>query len=451
MHPIPLPRWARIVIALACVGIGIASSAVAGWLLVRGLELTEPDDKARLILTAAGVLMIMTELTAFFLTALLPTARMYQLRVMGVALLVFEITTIYGTRLVLSDSAESAAIAHTTRIENLQLSIDNRKADADRVRAAGERQAASDHAWSRHLGTLAIQKADTMEREIEPLREQLADLQASRRPTLQHALGPQLAQAHSIAMPVLVSSTGLVLFGVAGLMLRRNRDEVQPAQPAAQDRPDPVQPDHPVQVAPVQSISPAQAAPEHRTAVPHGAVPAVPQVVSPLHHWRSITAAVPLAAMSAAPVAVAAPAVETTVEAPAEAVPALEIEQTQPDPIQPATDAGAAVQQEVAPQPDPVQHAPVQQVQPEMEPVQAADDAGTVEPVVGTVGDDRYQRLRAAVLAGQVKPSVRSVRDAGYGGTDAVRRHLQQLASDGVIVKSGQGYALAPNRSGPAK
>ncbi len=359
---IQLPRWARINIALACFGIGIASSAVAGWLLVRGLELTEPDDKARLILTAAGVLMIMTELAAFFITALLPTARLYQLRVMGLALLVFEITTIYGTRLVLSDSAESAAVAHATRIENLQLAIEARKADADRVRAAGERQAASDHAWARHLGTLAIQKADTMEREIEPLRAALADLQASRRHTLQHALGPQLAQVHSIAMPVLVSSTGLVLFGVAGLMLRRTESG---------------------------DAVPAHAVPVHRTAVPRGAVPAVPQVVSPLHHWRSITAAVPLAAVSVVPAAIASTVAESPVESP---------------------EPTAAVRR--------------------------AQDTGTAE-------DDRYQRLRTAVLAGEVKPSVRSIREAGYGGTDAVRRYLQQLASDGVIVKSGQGYTMA--------
>lgn len=360
--PISLPRWGRIGIALACIGIGIASSAVAGWLLVRGLELTEPDDKARMILTAAGVLMIMTELVAFFITALLPTARLYQLRAMGIALLVFEITTIYGTRLVLSDSAESAAVAHATRTENLQLAIDNRKADADRVRAAGERQATSDHAWARHLGTLAIQKADMMEREIEPLREALADLQGSGRPTLQHALGPQLAQVHSIAMPVLVSSTGLVLFGVAGLMLRRTESG---------------------------DAVPAHAVPVHRTAVPRGAVPAVPQVVSPLHHWRSITAAVPLAAVSVAPAAIASTVAESPVESP---------------------EPTAAVR--------------------------CAQDTGTAE-------DDRYQRLRTAVLAGEVKPSVRSIREAGYGGTDAVRRHLQQLASDGVIVKSGQGYIMA--------
>ncbi len=99
----------------------------------------------------------------------------------------------------------------------------------------------------------------------------------------------------------------------------------------------------------------------------------------------------------------------------------------------------------------PVQLAPVQPVQPEMESVQTAADAstasqeaGTVEPEAGTGSDDCYQRLRAAVLAGEVKPNVRALREARYGGTDAVRRYLQQLAAEGLITKTTKGYALVP-------
>ena len=68
-----------------------------------------------------------------------------------------------------------------------------------------------------------------------------------------------------------------------------------------------------------------------------------------------------------------------------------------------------------------------------------------VTPVEAAVpeGDDRYQRLRAGVLAGQIKPSVRALREAGGGGTDTVRRYLQQLAAEGVITKEGQGYTLS--------
>jgi hypothetical protein len=414
MNPIPLPRWARISIALACVAIGLASSTVAGSLLVRGLELTEPDGTARAILTAAGVLMIVTELVAFFLVALLPTARLHQLRLMGMALLAFEVITIFGTRLVLNHGAESQATAQAMRMENLRLAIATRTADADRVRANGQRQSTSDNAWVRHLGSQAIQRASSMERDIEPLRDELADMQSRLRPTLPSALGPGLALAHSIAMPVLVSSIGLTLFGVAGLMLRRPglnggavRQQEQPAVAGLEcgppereagrsievDRTRSVAPEIP-QSQPVQSVQPV---PMHRTAVPAGAVPAVPSAVSTLTAWRSIAAALPLSALPATPAVLVSPA---PVDGPSETVPLSE-----PAPGAPAT----------------------------------------VQPVEGavTAEDDRYQRLRAGVLAGQIKPSVRALREAGGGGTDTVRRYLQQLAAEGVITKEGQGYSLA--------
>ncbi len=395
MNSIALPRWARIVVALVCVGIGLASSTVAGSLLVRGLELTEPDGTARVILTAAGVLMILTELVAFFLVALLPASRLYQLRVMGLALLMFEVVTIFGTRLVLNQSAEAMTAAQQMRVENLRLAIAARSADADRLRANGERQSSSDNAWARHLGSQAIQKASLMEREIEPLREELADLQAAQRPTLPGALGPSLALAHSIAMPVLVSTIGLTMFGVAGLMLRRPDDEgeVRKVQAVQASVPPPVP--GPVTLG-QRSL---QAAVPHRTALPHGAQSAIPPVASPFGAWRSMAAAIPLSTMAAAPAAMESPALEVTQEAVTQSV----------------TEAEAV--------PVTVPVTPIEAAVPE--------------------GEDRYLRIRSGVLAGQIKPSVRAVRDAGGGGTDTVRRYLQQLAAEGVIVKAGQGFTLA--------
>ncbi len=414
MNPIPLPRWARISIALTCVAIGLASSTVAGSLLVRGLELTEPDSTARAILTAAGVLMIMTELVAFFLVALLPTARLHQLRLMGMALLVFEVVTIFGTRLVLNHSAEAQATAQSMRMENLRLAIAARTADADRVRANGQRQSASDNAWVRHLGAQAIQKASSMERDIEPLRDELADMQSRMRPTLPGALGPGLALAHSIAMPVLVSSIGLTLFGVAGLMLRRTDRNGETAHPPEQSavavlEPSPADqaPGPSIEIDRIGSIDPeiprpqpvqsARPVPLHRTAVPAGTVPAVPAAVSTMTAWRSIAAAIPLSTLPATPAAMVSP---TPIDGPSETIPLSE-----PAPETPAT-------------------------------VQPVEDAVTAE-------DDRYQRLRSGVLAGQIKPSVRALREAGGGGTDTVRRYLQRLAEEGVIAKEGQGYSLA--------
>lgn len=418
MHPIPLPRWARISIAACCVAIGLASSTVAGSLLVRGLELTEPDGTARVILTAAGVLMILTELVAFFLVALLPAARLYQLRVMGMALLVFEVITIFGTRLVLNQSAEAMTAAQQMRVENLRLAISARSADANRLRANGERQSSSDNAWARHLGSQAIRQASLMEREVEPLREELANLQAAQRPTLPGALGPGLALAHSIAMPILVSTIGLTMFGVAGLMLRRSgqdgdavRHEEQDGTPATRPAPAPADelPNQAVEVEsrnedlPVPQLEPerpAPSVPQHRTAVPSGTVPAVPPTFSPLNAWH-LAAAIPLSVVSAAPAVLASPAVEPLAETPVETVPLPESEPVQADPVQ------------------------------------------LVDCTI-TADDDRYQRLRAGVLASQIKPSVRALREAGGGGTDTVRRYLQQLADEGVIAKNGQGYTLAP-------
>ena len=394
MNTIPLPYWARISIALTCIGIGVASSTVAGWLLVRGLELTEPDSTARVILAAAGVLMVATELVAFFLVALLPTARLYQLRLVGLALLAFEILTIFGTRMVINHDTEAAIAGQATRLDSLRAAIETRRADAARVRASGERQGASENAWARHLGTQAIRQADAMERDIEPLREELADLQAKQRTTLPRMLGPGLSLAHSIAMPVLVSTIGLTMFGVAGLMLRRPDDEgeVQAVQ-AVQA---PVTPPVPGPVTLGQRSF--QAAVPHRTALPRGAQSAIPPVASPFGAWRSMAAAIPLSTMAAAPAAMESPALEVTQEAV----------------TQPITEAEAV--------PVTVPVTPIEAAVPD--------------------GEDRYLRIRSGVLAGQIKPSVRAVRDAGGGGTDTVRRYLQQLAAEGVIVKAGQGFAL---------
>lgn len=438
MTNIPIPRWARISIALTCAGIGLASSAVTGRLLVRGLELTEPDASSRAILTASGVLMITVELVAFFLAALLPEAKLYRLRVMGLALWLFGVVTIFGTRLVLNHNAEAAVSAQAMRADNLRASIASRLADADRVRSNGERQNASDNAWTRHLGALAIKQADAMERDIEPLRDELADLQGQQHTTLPRVLGPELALAHSVAMPVLISSIGLTMFGVAGVMLRRQTDgsestapvrsvqqqadqttapdtvpdavpsesEAVPADPVGLAKgdldvanPAPAAPPPPrIITLPTQTLEPA---PRHRTALPAGAVPAVPSATSTASTWRAVASAViPLTAMSAAPVAMAAS-------------------------VEQASTVPAAAPLNV-------------QAVPETVPAPTADE---VQP-----DDNRYQRIRVGVLAGTVVPSVRGMRDARVS-TDIARRYLKQLAAEGVLIKRGQGYALAPRPS----
>lgn len=506
MNPIPIPRWARISIALACAGIGLASSTVNGSLLVRGLELTEPDASSRAILIASSVLMIVTELAAFFLASLLPSARLYRLRIMGVALWAFGVITIFGTRLVLNHNADAAVVAQDMRIDNLKASIASRMADASRVRASGERQNASDHAWTRHLGTLAIKQADAMEREIEPLREELISMQAQQRTTMPRVLGPELALAQSIAMPVLISTIGLTLFGVAGGLLRREEraeaPQEQRREPAVTTPPDPspspvaatvaaveervevvgdttvtgllavTEADVPAVTGSVTGVTgravpavPGVPAPirvhqEHRTAAPAGTVPAVPQATSPMTAWRSIAVAVPLSAMSVSPAAMAAPAdQEASIEAATHSEEAVEIPPAAQQPEhqeQKAEPVHALVPR--VPQADSEHqvHGPVQQPehqehqehqeQPEHDPEHKEHEPVQPTEAPVTTPDDRYQRLRAGVLAGEIKPNVRALRDAGGAGTETVRRYIRQLADEGVIVPAGKGYALADQR-----
>ena len=54
----------------------------------------------------------------------------------------------------------------------------------------------------------------------------------------------------------------------------------------------------------------------------------------------------------------------------------------------------------------------------------------------------RYQRVRAAVVAGTLKPSVRAVQAAEGGGTVVVRRYLQTMVDEGLLARTASGYEL---------
>ena len=61
-------------LALTCAIIGLASSYVTGQFFILGLEKLEADVLARQALITSGILMIVVELAAFGLAALLPRA-----------------------------------------------------------------------------------------------------------------------------------------------------------------------------------------------------------------------------------------------------------------------------------------------------------------------------------------------------------------------------------------
>lgn len=219
-----LPRWAYLLIAAVTAAIGLASSAVTAKFFVLGLDKLESDPMARSVLVATGVLMIVTELAAFGLAALLPARKLRSMRATllacGALLLAFEATTIYVTQAAIDQASEVEANSNANRIKELQLSIDSRRAAAQSLRANGEIQSSSSNAWTRTLGASALRDALRVEEQIAPMAAELAKLQAGAKPTMGSVLGQTGTQVYGIVRGLLISAMGLVMFSAAGALVR---------------------------------------------------------------------------------------------------------------------------------------------------------------------------------------------------------------------------------------
>lgn len=385
-----LAPWAYRLLATGAGAIGIAASIVTGQFFVAGLLQLEADAPARDALIAAGVLMIATELAAFFLAALLPTQRLRALRaqllVCAGALVAFEGATIYLTQRAMQQVSDAQASSLHTRITHLQATLAAQRTTAAALRDNAATQSASRYSWVRQDGANTLRRAADIDQRTAPLAQELAALQAQQRPSIAAALGAIGALAYTVARAVLVSVMGLIMCGAAGALLRAARQAsapqakpaVAPATPAQAAIKTVAQPGSTGTVAPVQKLPTAS-------------------VASASGRWRS-AAAMPLAVLAAPAVALTAP---TVVAQPAAAV---------------APTSAAASTTPAA--------------TPESAPASPSADA-------------RYQRLRTAVLAGHVKPSVRAMHAAVGGSTLAIREYQQRLADEGAIQRHGQGYRLA--------
>ena len=389
-----LPRWSCILLAVLAAVIGLASSAVTAQFFVYGLQRIEPDTFAREALIAAGVLMIVTELAAFGLAALLPKAQLQALRwrlmACGLLLLSFESATIYVTQVALVKTGETSASAASTRIADLRASIDSRRAAAAALQVNGIRQSDSIHGFNRAAGALALRESLDAETAIAPLAVELAALEASKRPTLTDVLGTQGMLAYTVARALLISVMGLVMFGAAGALLR------------------------PVLYSTVEPGTVASTAKQ--------AVSTLPRWTStPVRHSTAYAiAAVPMGAI-AVPI--------TPYMPPMPQPPVISVAST-------VRRAPPVLTSELVRIPEPVVVAVLETV---LAPVLIP------EPVASTVeygADGRYEYIKGAVLHGLVKPSVRALRAEVGCGSALAQRYLQQMADEGVIAKAGQGWSI---------
>lgn len=224
-----LPRWACITLAVMAAIVGLASSGITAKFFILGLERLETDTVAREILIATGILMIVTELMAFGLVALLPKGQLRALRtkliVCGVLLLGFETATIYITQVALLQTTEAGNTANRTRINDLRASIDNRRSAARSLRENGALQSASSNSWTRSIGAAALRDALQVEQQIDPLSAELASLESAAHPSMDTVIGRTGMLVYSVTRALLISVMGLVMFGAAGALLRSARNK----------------------------------------------------------------------------------------------------------------------------------------------------------------------------------------------------------------------------------
>lgn len=388
-------------LALLAASIGLSSSAVTARFFILGLERMEPDSLAREALVGAGVLMILTELLAFGLAALLPRQQLKALRwrliMCGVLLLSFETATIYVTQVSLSKASQSIADSVETRISDMRISIESQRAVVAELRENAVRQSNSKYGVNRAAGATAFDRVLDAEKQIAVMALELAQLEATKKPTMTDVLGETGMLMYNVVRSLLISIMGLVMFGAAGSLLRASRD---------------------VAAAKVATAT---------SNVAHSSVPTVATVATaPGYQWLGVanknTAfsfstfafATPIAAISVVPMVRFVPAASPV------AVPA-----AVPVPV----DVADRVAVDVANSSRVAQHA-------------ATPTHFTTKTNVSR-NDARYEQAKAGVLEGSLKPSVRSVQRAVGGSTSSAQDYLRQMSNEKLLEPFGRGWVRA--------
>lgn len=328
---IPPAVW-RVASAVSAL-IGVAASALAARFFWLAVDAQEVDPAIKLALAFAAALFVLAEVALFTIAGLLPTGRHKGLRaklvVAGCVLLTFEILSIYASQVVIASAADARERAAVTRIGELKATIARQRETAQALVESGRVSGQSVVASSRASGVAALERAAAIEASTLALANELADLERRKVATVSGIFGQVGSVVMAAIRSVLVSSIGLLFFGLCGVLWRMSRTVTPPAL-------------HPAPTPTEKPVSPATAGLQ-------------PELVG-----------VPM------PVTVAVPTSET-----------------QPVP-------------------------------------------------------DRYQVIRQAVIAGELKPSVRSLQARFGGSTTTAREHLNRLHDEGLIqdMGPGRGYCL---------
>lgn len=271
-----LPAWAYRLLAALAACLGIALSVVTGKFFILGLQRLEPNELARDALAIAGLLMIIAEVVAFFIFALLPKKIMRPLRALlftvGILLVTFEAVTVFTTQQALIQSSQSTREGVQARIDYLRTSIDKAQQSAINIRQTAQEQVGSRFINQRQDATQLLKTAQELEAQANAQATELSQLLDRQQHTLEQTLGEGGVLIYSVARAALLSVTGLIMMSAAGVLLRASR-----AVPAIDTVPATVL-DAPPAVPPTVPSTVLDAALPYESAVP-AIPPAVPPTV----------------------------------------------------------------------------------------------------------------------------------------------------------------------------
>lgn len=465
-----LPRPVYALLALVCAVFGFWASVITLRYFEHGAQALEADEAARVLALAAALMFVAAEMAAFLIAAFLPVGKMWaqRWRLFGLAgaVLVLEVCTIVAVQLAITEGAEMGQQATVSRAQDLRNQIARIEANAATLRANAEKQNASTHAWVRQQGAQSAKEAARLDESTAELYAELGKTEGEKRPTLIGMLGERWALAYVVARGVLVSVVGLVFFGVAGAMWRSvftgeavsmGRSQAKgapwwhilkakpakgatpqpapvPQPPAPQPAPQPV-PQPAPQPEPQQIEEPAQLEPQQ--------IEQTEQTAHYLHHPCPVCRKheglkihrTALKRNGVDRYFFTAECQKCGHEPDSPAVNTNDLPSSQAQALEDALARWNAntppAQPESAPAPEKAPRKPVQRrtIQPG-----AKVDTGT-----GPRDGFRYRRVRAAVMAGKLRPSIRAIQDAEGGSSVTVRGYLDQMAREGIIMATPDG------------
>lgn len=475
-----MPVYGYVLIMLAALTIALLAAWVSREYALSNLSLMALPEYARKVREHAVDIMLTSGLALFLFAASVPREKFKPLRnkllALGFSIWAFGCLHTYQARISITMTNTSASTASTQSASELRESIKSERATAAALRESAAGQANSKFPASRADGSASLRAAADADKRADEKAAQLAQIEHSKPPE-EAAVWKEWTNYKMAAESLLIGLIEWVMLMLAGEMLRAARDAHALKQGSRSaltfGKPSPV----PVPFS--KAPSPAQAKP----------VPAPKSWFERMADsirkpgWKQ-AAMVPAAAGTAAGAGAQPPALpepapismryviedapaapsltpKAKADAPSEPTQPTVLTSAQPNAETVPESAQSAPPAKAATVPESAQLSAPKQAQ-----SQAAPSAETKAPVAkakrarrpaatavadgakidtGTEGKAaaRYERVKAAVLAGKLKPSVRAIQGTEGGSTLIARRYLQQLDNEGVIERNGQGWTRA--------